>query len=444
MLFRSILAYVVVHVFFFYAAWQLFIVGHFDVLVLLLMVSVVGMLPLFGIEQLGFARAIGLLGVVSFGIIPTMTGKSRRVLLVQGLVLTLLVLVFLAYAWSPEVSDGTNRLMNFTFNYAILMIFVPWRSAEDAVRRFYKVWLLLALMSAVLTILQTEYGSTFWPRYYLRPKEAADRIFEDYFVGTEMYFSGFGFFENRSHNALFQTVALFYALLLLLDGKIRKRHGYPVMILLMVGILLTRSRAGVACALIGFLICILAQPGEIKRGARSHRFAAFAVALLVLCGGAYWFSEELYHPLAIRLETLAGDGFENPLLANERIAMWTYFMADRGIHLSDILEPFGIGFGSSPPDNVYLTVGLEVGLFGLAVFLLIKGLCVVGSYKLYARNRQGSMRAELLVTFLTVTMFTAHFFIGNLYFFEQIYMQVAPFVVYLVLLNGEAKTGSLL
>jgi hypothetical protein len=434
-------AYAMVHLLFFISAWKLFILERFNALTLLLVVSAVGTLPLFGVEQLGVQRAIAILGVVSLVFLTTITGKSRGVLRVQALVLVLLAFVLVAYFLSPHVPDGTNRLMNFIFNYALVMMFIPWRSNEKHVEDFYKAWLLLAMTSSVLTILQTAYGSFFWHRYYLRSTEIASRIFETYSIGPERYFSGFGLFDNRSHNALFQGVALFYVLLSLLKGNTRRLPAYAAMLLLMVGILLSRSRAGVGCALIGFLACLVVRPG--KSEGRSHVPAAVAFAFTILVGGTYFFSDELFRPLALRLEPLGASGIENPLLDNERVAMWAYFMADRGIQLSDILRPFGVGFGSSPPDNVYLTVGFEVGFFGLVTFALIIMSCAIGAYRLYQRNKSGRMSVEIFVTFLGVSMFAGNFLIGNLYFFEQIFMQVAPFAVYLTLRNAEAKTGSL-
>lgn len=433
--------YVVLHLLFFYAAWQLIIMRRFDVLVLLLVVSMVGMLPLFGIEQLAFNRAICLLGGASLATLTTLTGSAKSVRWMQLLLLVLFALVLIAFLRSTDASDATNRMMNFTFNYFLPLMFIPWRSDETSVRRVYRVWLVLAVFSSVLTILQTEGGIAYWPRSYTISKEPADRIFEGYLVGSEMYFSGFGFFENRSHNALFQAVALFFTLQLLFDGKLKRTLGYVIMTLLMIGILLSRSRAGVAFAVLGFLACIMLQ--WRRKSARQMGVVPVAVATLVLLIGAYWFSDQLFRPLLTRLEGSGLFESQNSLFETERFAMWAYFMADRGIMLSDLLRPFGIGFGSSPPDNVYLTAGLEVGLLGLIVFVVINGVCVVGAYKLYRRNREGTFRAELLTTFLALTMFVLHFFIGNLYFFEQIYIQVAPFLVYLVLSNSEAKTGSL-
>ncbi len=343
--------------------------------------------------------------------------------------------VVISFIKSRDHEYADNKILDYSFNYFLPLIFIPLTTSFRTINKFYKVWVFFAIMSAILTILQVLFGEMFYIQKYLGDPFASIK-FQAYSLETGEY-SGFGLFGHRSHNALFQSVAIYYLLIKGLRNKLSLKFSILLIIPLLVGIILTRARGGLILFLFGLMLLfylILYKRFVNIKISIIYRFIIFALIIFISKYFIHW--DKIINPI---LSRFGSHSYMYFLANNERFYSWNMYLKINGLKYTDLFHPLGLGFGKSPPDNVYFTVGFELGFIALIVFFSIQVLFLKEALKSYKRTIRKPLEDEYLCTFFAILIFSLHFFIGNLYFYEQIFIQIAPFVFLLSLKYYEAK-----
>lgn len=423
--------YILAHLFFFYVLLKTFFKNDFNIFIILLWVSILIYLPLFNIDAFPFTRLVGIIGLffISTNLNKDLIGTDYKKYFL--LIILLWIFVLIAYLNSTSREFALNKVLNFTFNYFLLLFIIPLTSKLEDIPKLYRTWVLLAIISSIFTIIQAYFGEKYLFIDIIGKKWAIDS-FHDYTLESGE-FSGLGLFDHRSHNALFISIALFYLLLLSLSQRIKIVFSVPLIFLFIIAIILTRARLANLLMIVGLIVILVLK----LKYARQHKISSLMYALIFVLVltvfGNTFFVANLINPLKSRFEAAL---ISNIFFDNERIYTWSTFMNQNGITLYDLLHPFGLGFGFSPPDNVFLTVGFEIGLIALVLFVVLHFIFIVKSAKLAVNFQNTICEAEYVTTFLAILIITIHLFFGNLYFYEQIYLQVVPYATFLLMINN--------
>jgi len=381
--------------------------------------------PVFGIEQLGLIRFLGI--ITLFYLFKNfekiyLTNFQKKIYII---ITFLLLFVFFIYLNYSHTSDSEQRVIDFIFTFYLPLIYLPILTKPTELIRFYKIWVAIAVISALLSILQINFGSQFFLETYIKGKTAFDK-FDLYQLGGTKESSGFGLFGHRSHNGIFLLIALNYLIIVMYQKKIRLLLGLSLMSLFIVGIVITRARFIILFLPLTIMLnFFLMYRYKVLNGkiARIIIFLLLIVTIVTLIV-AY---TDLFSGVGIRLEKT-----NFSIIDNDRIYIWSLFLSYSGLKIIDIFNPLGFGFGSSPPDNVYLTVGFELGFLALVIFVTFIILFNIQILK-KSKKHYGENPEIRITSLIAIFIISSHLMIGNLYFYNPIFLQIAPFVTFLIL-----------
>ncbi len=319
----------------------------------------------------GLGTASRAIGIAAFGAAVAGAFRNRKSLRQPNLALVLaaLFVAWSAMTWLWSIDRAATLVRIGTFAQLLAMMWLVWESARTPAeqRQLLHAYVAGAAVASAATIMRYAQGlQTYWRRY------AA---------------SGF------DPNDLGLTVALAIPMALYL-ARIGRTPGTWVYRLIVAAasaaILLTASRTAVIAAVLGFAFVVW-----MWRGSDIGQRVSSAMLLAGLILGALWFAPASSRA---RIATLPGELTRGTL--HNRTRLWT-----SGVRALKQHPIIGVGSGAYPAavrpwlgvpgipgheyvaHNTFLSVLVEEGLIGFAVFTLLLGTLAVFAGMLDAPER---------------------------------------------------------
>lgn len=301
-------------------------------------------------------------------------------------------------AWMTLGLDRLGAFRGLAALLPALAVFVALRSLPDAALvRLLGVAVALGVVSVLLGLLQIAGGGDAWWRMH----DFHNR------TGT------LGFFANRNHQSAFLVMLLPVAVALLQTDRatgmtrLWRALVLPALSLLILGIALTYSRAGIALGALALVACILLVRRQLGGSARKPwamlTVASIGVALVLqfaLFGLIQRFGQDAFHD-----------------------SRWSIFAAT--VHSGRDYQPLGAGLGAyaqavqatgpnrnlvgawlNHAHNDWLELWLELGATGVLALLLLAGICVLAARR--AWRAEGALAHLARAASISIVLVALH------------------------------------
>jgi O-antigen ligase len=329
------------------------------------------------IPELGtISRIVGGL-VVAFTILAVVwTRRIRPFSLIQVLMLAFLCWAVLASAWSIDPVLTEDRAM--TYLQLVIMVMAMWElsAAPERQHSLINAFVLGSVVPGI-GIVWNRFGG----------------------VGHEGRYQA----ANMGINEMGYTFAMALAMGCYLAAKERKPlyfWGYALMLgLFQVGVLLTGSRGATVVSLVAwmFLPWVFTSLRNYKKGAAVVMAGGMVAAALAVVPASSW---ARLSETSTQIES-GSFSQRGPIWQ----AGWEVFQQHPIVGIGPGAFPKAIS-GKLPktlsPHNVFVSIAVELGLVGLALFLGIVGCLLLGSFQLPGFDRR--LALILMMTFLMTCM----------------------------------------
>lgn len=219
---------------------------------------------------------------------------------------------------------------------------------------------------------------------------------QTFVAGGELFARAAGTHGNSGSFGNLMGLSVLVAIGVLIYSYQKKNKKYAIVagIICLLGLLLSLSRGGIVLAAFGFAILILplfSRPGKLIRA-----MLITAIALGMIFAIVWTQTDNRLITLAVedfqeRVSGLGELGSDFEKVSSHRNIYWE---RSWGIYKSNLAAwPFGLGYKSlklhyeTLPDNNFLQAFFEMGLFGLAAFLIMILTGLIAGIKTYRVNR---------------------------------------------------------
>jgi len=193
-----------------------------------------------------------------------------------------------------------------------------------------------------------------------------------------------------------------------------KKYAMAAGIICLLGLLLSLSRGGIVLTALGFavlLVPLLSRPGKIIRAVFITALALGVIFALVRTQTDNRLISLAVEDFQERVSGLGELGSDFETISSHRNVYWE---KSWGIFKNKpVAWPFGLGYKSlklhyeSLPDNNFLQAFFEMGLFGLAAFLIMILTGLIAGIKTYRANRPDGILILALWLALVSNMLSA-------------------------------------
>jgi O-antigen ligase len=314
------------------------------------------------------------------------SGFAVRDLWAKGFFLYVLAAVISFFCFVVQTSSFSGPV--FFRVLRLVEMFLPVILAAQLVallekEKVIRLFLVGAGLTAAVGVLMYLTGTT------LRPSQT-------FVAGGELFARAAGTHGNSGSFGNLMGLSVLVAIGVLIYSVQRKNKKYAVAagIICLLGLLLSLSRGGIALTAIGFAILLaplLSRPGKLIRA-----MLITAMALGVIFAIVWTQTDNRLISLAVedfqeRVSGLGELGSDFETVSSHRNIYWE---KSWGVFKSKLAAwPFGLGYKSlklhyeSLPDNNFLQAFFEMGLFGLAAFLIMILTGIIAGIKTYRINR---------------------------------------------------------